>query len=291
MSDDPKPPEHAADAAPGRFVRFAGTDDYVADPALSAAVEAALALGRPLLVKGEPGTGKTELAEAVAHALARPLLTWHVKSTSKATEGLYVFDVVQRLHDSRFGDADVSDLSRYVRLGALGRAFASEAPSVVLIDEIDKADLEFPNDLLRELDEMAFTIPETGVTIRARHRPFTLITSNAEKDLPDAFLRRCVFHYLAFPEPERMARIVEVHHPALPATLVKAAIDRFFELRALKHLRKLPTTSELLDWLTVLVAAGVPEETVRSAHPFLGVLLKSERDLELVQRGGKPTWR
>lgn len=263
---------------------FQGTDEYIADEDLIGVVNAALAIGRPLLIKGEPGTGKTVLAEAVAQALGRPLLTWHVKSTTKAAEGLYTYDVVQRLNDSRFGDGDVADIGRYVRLGPLGRAFASEEPVVVLIDEIDKADLEFPNDLLREIDEMAFTIPETGETIRAVHRPFVLITSNAEKELPDAFLRRCVFHWLAFPDPQRMARIVKVHHPALPTLLLQVAMDQFFTLREVQGLRKPPGTSELLDWLAVLVHAGLDPDAVERAHPFLGVLLKNERDLAVARR-------
>ena len=263
--------------------RFEGSRDYVADDELQAVVEAAVALGRPLLVKGEPGTGKTRLAHAVAESLGMPLETWHVKSTTKAVEGLYTYDVVQRLNDSRFGDADVSDLRSYIRLGPLGRAFASEERVVVLIDEIDKADLEFPNDLLRELDEMAFTISELDETVAAKHRPVTLITSNAEKELPDAFLRRCVFHHLAFPDPDRMEAIVRVHHPSLSQDLVKAALDAFFKLRTTRGLRKKPSTSELLDWLSVLVHAGVSPEDLESEHPFLGVLLKQEQDLSRVR--------
>lgn len=264
--------------------RFEGTDRYVASDDLIAVVHAAAAIGRPLLVKGEPGTGKTMLAEAVAEALGMPLIAWHVKSTTKAADGLYTYDVVQRLNDSRFGDGDVSDIARYIKLGPLGRAFASEERVVVLIDEIDKADLEFPNDLLRELDEMAFTIPETGETIRAKHRPIVIITSNAEKELPDAFLRRCVFHYLAFPDMKMMAQIVRVHLPDLPTILLQHALDRFFELRGVQGLRKPPGTSELLDWLSVLVHAGLSPDAVRDAHPFLGVLLKNERDLAVAKR-------
>jgi MoxR-like ATPase len=263
--------------------QFSGADGYVADDALMRVVNAAIVLRRPLLVKGEPGTGKTVLARAVAEALGMPLITWHIKSTTKAVEGLYTYDVVQRLNDSRFGDRDVSDIRAYIRHGPLGRAFASEAPSVVLIDEIDKADLEFPNDLLRELDEMAFTIPETGETLRARERPITIITSNAEKELPDAFLRRCVFHYIAFPKPDQMEQIVRTHLPDLDARLMKAAIDRFFDLRRVKGLKKPPSTSELLDWLQVLVAMGVEPDALDSAHPFLGVLLKQERDQALAR--------
>lgn len=273
------------------FEQFRGTDTYVADPDLMSVVDAAVALGRPLLVKGEPGTGKTQLAHAVAQALGRPLLSWHVKSTTKAADGLYQYDVVHRLNDSRFGDHDVSDVGRYIKLGVLGQAFTADEPTVVLIDEVDKADLEFPNDLLRELDEMAFHIPETDVTISAKHRPVTIITSNAEKELPDAFLRRCVFHYLAFPDAERMADIVAVHHPDLDDALLQAALGRFFALRKVRGLRKPPSTSELLDWLTVLVHAGVDPEAITNEHPFLGVLLKQERDLATVLRGAGPAYR
>ena len=261
------------------FDRFAGSGTYIADPGLAQVVNAAIALQRPLLVKGEPGTGKTLLAHAVAEALGRPLVTWHVKSTTKAVDGLYHYDVVQRLNDSRFGDRDVSDIRKYVRFGPLGRAFLAEQPVVVLIDEIDKADVEFPNDLLRELDEMAFHVPELDETFRARHRPVTIITSNAEKELPDAFLRRCVFHYIAFPDREQMERIVRVHHPALDQALLDVALDRFFAFRRKQGLRKKPSTSELVDWLTVLVHAGLDPERLKTEDPFLGVLLKQEQDL------------
>lgn len=267
------------------FQRFQGASRYIADDELIASVNAAIALQRPLLVKGEPGTGKTLLAHAIAEALERPLLTWHVKSTTKAVDGLYIYDVVQRLNDSRFGDRDVSDLRSYIRMGVLGQAFRADDPTVVLIDEIDKADLEFPNDLLRELDEMAFTIPELDETVTARHRPVVIITSNAEKELPDAFLRRCVFHYVGFPERPRMERIVAVHHPDLDDRLLDAALDRFYAMRKTQGLRKPPSTSELVDWLTVLVRSGLDPDQIKSTDPFLGVLLKQEQDLERVLDG------
>ncbi len=269
------------------FARFEGTPTYIADGGLRSDVDAAVALRRPLLVKGEPGTGKTLLAHAVAEGLGMPLLTWHIKSTSKATEGLYHYDVVQRLNDSRFGDAaDVSDIRKYIKLGVLGQAFSAEAQVVLLIDEIDKADLEFPNDLLRELDEMAFHIPELDETVRAVHRPVVVITSNAEKELPDAFLRRCVFHYIAFPEPELMERIVRVHHPDVDRKLLGATIKRFYEVRDVQGLRKNPSTSELIDWIYVLVRSGVSPHEVEKALPFMGTLIKQEQDQQTIARGG-----
>lgn len=272
--------------------RFEGTADYVVDDDLRAVVDAAVVLGRPLLVKGEPGTGKTRLAEAVATSLGMPLISWHVKSTSKAVDGLYHYDVVQRLNDSRFGGGQVSDIRHYIRMGPLGRAFAAEKRVVVLIDEIDKADVEFPNDLLRELDEMAFHIPELDETVRAKHRPIVIITSNAEKDLPDAFLRRCVFHFIAFPDRARMEKIVRVHHPHLEQRLLDVALERFFAIRKVAGLRKPPSTSELVDWLTVLVHAGLDPDRLRQEDPFLGVLLKQEGDVAAVtgkKGGGGPT--
>jgi MoxR-like ATPase len=260
------------------FNRFEGSADYIADDDLMGVVNAAVVLGRPLLVKGEPGTGKTRLAEAVAGALGMPLMSWHVKSTTKAQDGLYHYDVVQRLNDSRFGDRDVSDIRQYIKLGVLGRAFKSEQRVVLLIDEVDKADIEFPNDLLRELDEMAFHIPEIDETVRAAHRPVVIITSNAEKELPDAFLRRCVFHFIAFPDRARMEKIVRVHHPRLDQELLDTALERFFAIRKVPGLRKPPSTSELVDWLTVLVHAGLDPEALKRQDPFIGVLLKQEGD-------------
>ncbi|TNE86760.1 MAG: MoxR family ATPase [Deltaproteobacteria bacterium] len=275
-----------------QFARFSGTDRYIADEGLMSSVNAALVLERPLLVKGEPGTGKTLLAHAVSEALGRPLLTWHVKSTTKAEEGMYTYDVVQRLNDSRFGDHDVSNIRNYIQYGPVGQAFASEVPTVLLIDEVDKADIEFPNDLLRELDEMAFTIRELDETVKAVHRPLVIITSNAEKELPDAFLRRCVFHFISFPDRERMERIVRVHLPKLEQNLLNAALDRFFAFRKTQGLRKPPSTSELVDWLTVLVASGLDPETVSEGDPFLGVLFKGEQDLAAAvdKRRGRSSW-
>ena len=262
---------------------FSGGSRYIADDGLLADVNAAIVLGRPLLVRGEPGTGKTQLAYAVAEALGKPLLTWHVKSSTNAKEGLYHYDVVQRLNDSRFGDANaVGDIRRYIHMGVLGRAFRAPEQVVLLIDEIDKADIEFPNDLLRELDEMAFTIPELDETVRAVHRPVTIITSNAEKELPDAFLRRCLFHYIAPPDKERLRRIVAAHLPRLETDLIEAAIERFLGLRRVEGLRKKPSTSELLDWLVVLARAGANPTEIARRMPFPGVLVKGEKDMELL---------
>ncbi|HEY3587465.1 MAG TPA: MoxR family ATPase [Myxococcaceae bacterium] len=265
---------------PSPFKRFTGTDRYLTNPALQAAVNCALALERPLLVKGEPGTGKTLLAEAIATALGLPLLTWHVKSTTRAQDGLYVYDTVQRLHDSRFGDGDVKDVGHYIRWGPLGQAFRSKGRVVLLIDEVDKADLEFPNDLLHELDRMRFRVMETEEEIVAAERPVVVITSNNEKELPDAFLRRCVFHFIDFPEVELMKRIVRVHHPALDEGLVDQALEVFYQLRTLTRLRKRPSTSELVDWLAVLQAAGIQNVKLEAQLPFVGALLKKEQDLE-----------
>ena len=265
---------------PSPFKRFTGTDRYLTNPALQAAVNCALSLERPLLVKGEPGTGKTLLAEAIATAIGVPLLTWHVKSTTRAQDGLYVYDTVQRLHDSRFGDGDVKDVGHYIRWGPLGQAFRSPGRVVLLIDEVDKADLEFPNDLLHELDRMRFRVMETDEEIVAAERPVVVITSNNEKELPDAFLRRCVFHFIDFPDVELMRRIVRVHHPALDEALVDQALDVFYQLRTLTRLRKRPSTSELVDWLAVLQAAGIQNVKLEAQLPFVGALLKKEQDLE-----------
>ncbi|MCA9671873.1 MAG: MoxR family ATPase [Myxococcales bacterium] len=268
--------------SPG-FIRFSGTDRYITSPALEQAVNAAIALGRPLLVKGEPGTGKTVLAEHIAEALEMRLLRWQVKSTSRAADGLYVYDTVQRLHDSRFGDADVGDIERYIRLGPLGEAFSSDEQVVLLIDEVDKGDIEFPNDLLYELDRMAFDVVETGRHVAAKQRPIVIVTSNNEKELPDAFLRRCVFHYIDFPDPELMARIVRVHHSDIESKLLDGCIARFFELRAIQGMRKRPSTSELIDWIAALRRSGVDTSKIGLQLPFLGTLVKKEQDLALVQ--------
>ena len=265
---------------PSPFKRFTGTDRYLTNPALQAAVNCALALERPLLVKGEPGTGKTLLAEAIATAIGVPLLTWHVKSTTRAQDGLYVYDTVQRLHDSRFGDGDVKDVGHYIRWGPLGQAFRSPGRVVLLIDEVDKADLEFPNDQLHELDRMRFRVMETEEEIVADERPVVVITSNNEKELPDAFLRRCVFHFIDFPDLELMRRIVRVHHPVLDEALVDQALEVFYQLRSLTRLRKRPSTSELVDWLAVLQAAGIQNVKLEAQLPFVGALLKKEQDLE-----------
>jgi MoxR-like ATPase len=261
------------------FKRFRGTFSYLTSDALEAAVNCALALEKPLLVKGEPGTGKTLLAEALAGALEVPLLTWHVKSTTRAQDGLYVYDTVARLYDSRFGDGDVRDIRRYIKYGPLGEAFRAPSRVVLLIDEIDKADLEFPNDLLHELDRMRFRVVETGDEVVARERPVVVITSNNEKDLPDAFLRRCVFHFIDFPEPELMKRIVAVHHPHVERQLVDQCLQVFYEIRAMSRIRKRPSTSELIDWIAVLQRAGVTSVKLDRELPFLGALLKKEQDL------------
>lgn len=268
--------------------RFEGTERYVATDDLKMAVNAALALQRPLLIKGEPGTGKTLLAEEVAAALDRPLLQWHIKSTTKAHQGLYEYDAVSRLRDSQLGEEKVRDIRNYIVRGVLWEAFESEQPVVVLIDEIDKADIEFPNDLLRELDRMEFHVYETQQTIKARYRPLIIITSNNEKDLPDAFLRRCFFHYIAFPDRETMQAIVNVHFPDIREDVVRAALDTFFTLREVPGLKKKPSTSEFLDWLQLLVSEAVPADRVGGIEGDLprlaGALLKNEQDVTLLER-------
>ncbi|MCX7156517.1 MAG: MoxR family ATPase [Rhodocyclales bacterium] len=271
-------------------MRFEGTDTYVATPDLMLAVNAAITLQRPLLIKGEPGTGKTMLAEEVAGALGVPLLQWHIKSTTKAQQGLYEYDAVSRLRDSQLGDEKVKDISNYIVKGVLWQAFEQGRPSVILIDEVDKADIEFPNDLLRELDRMEFHVYETRETIRAAVRPIVIITSNNEKELPDAFLRRCFFHYIKFPDKETMARIVDVHFPKLKQNLLREAMEVFFELREVPGMKKKPSTSELLDWLKLLVAEDIPPEALRSKDrktvvpPLAGALLKNEQDVHLFER-------
>ena len=273
------------------FDQFIGTDDYLASPELRDAVNVAIALQKPLLIKGEPGTGKTRLAEAIAANLSHDLLSWHVKSTSKAREGLYVYDTVQRLNDARFGDRDISDIRQYIKFGPMGRSFRADSRVVLLIDEIDKADMEFPNDLLHELDRMSFLVDETGETVSAEHRPVVVVTSNNEKELPDAFLRRCVFHYIDFPDEALMADIVRVHHPGLEEELMRQVLIAFYWLREQAEVRKRPSTSELIDWIAALRRAGVSPDVMEEKLPFLGVLLKREQDLEAVQnrsrRGGR----
>jgi MoxR-like ATPase len=264
------------------FHRFTGTDSYLVTPELRDAVNVAIALERPLLIRGEPGTGKTVLAEAIAENLVMELLTWHIKSTSKAQDGLYVYDTVQRLNDARFGDRDIRDIKQYIRYGPLGKAFTADQRLVLLIDEIDKADMEFPNDLLHELDRMSFAVVETSEHHTARHRPIVVITSNNEKELPDAFLRRCVFHYIAFPDKETMTRIVRVHHPDVEDELLHQVLLRFYWLRELPEVRKRPSTSELIDWIAALRRAGIPSERIEQELPFLGVLLKRENDVDVV---------
>jgi len=271
-------------------MKFQGTERYVATDDLRMAVNAAVALERPLLIKGEPGTGKTQLAQEIARSLDRPLHEWHIKSTTKAQQGLYEYDAVSRLRDSQLGDARVADIAHYIVKGTLWRAFESEQQAVLLIDEIDKADIEFPNDLLRELDRMEFHVYETRETIRALHRPIVVITSNNEKELPDAFLRRCFFHYIRFPDPETMADIVEVHHPGLKKSLLKEALEAFYRIRDVPGLKKKPSTSELLDWIKLLVAEDIPAEALRSDDqkgtipPLYGALLKYEQDVHLFEQ-------
>ncbi|MCA0202247.1 MAG: MoxR family ATPase [Proteobacteria bacterium] len=271
-------------------MRFTGTENYVATEDLMVAVNAAVTLERPLLVKGEPGTGKTVLAHEIAAALKLPLLTWHIKSTTKAQHGLYEYDAVSRLRDSQLGDAKVKDIANYIKPGKLWQAFAAESRQLLLIDEIDKADIEFPNDLLLELDRMEFFVFETGETIKAKHRPVIIITSNNEKELPDAFLRRCFFHYIRFPERETMERIVAVHFPDVKKNLVREALNVFFEIREVPGLKKRPSTSELLDWIKLLMADDIPPEALKAKDvktavpPLYGALLKNEQDVHMLER-------
>jgi MoxR-like ATPase len=271
-------------------MKFSGSDQYVATRDLTLAVNAALTLQRPLLIKGEPGTGKTMLAEEVAKTLGMPLLQWHIKSTTKAQQGLYEYDAVSRLRDSQLGDERVKDIHNYIVRGVLWQAFAADRQVVLLIDEIDKADIEFPNDLLRELDRMEFFVYETRETIQAKHRPLVIITSNNEKELPDAFLRRCFFHYIRFPDRDTMTQIVNVHFPNLKKNLLENVLESFYEMREVAGLKKKPSTSELLDWLKLLLAEDIPPEALRSndanslVPPLHGALLKNEQDVHLFER-------
>ena len=266
---------------------FQGSQDYVASEELMRAVNIAMVLQKPLLIKGEPGTGKTVLAEAIAKSLNKKLIIWNVKSTTKAQDGLYVYDVVQRLYDSQFGNQGVDDIAKYIKLGKLGEAFSADEQVVLLIDEIDKADLEFPNDLLWELDRMEFHIPETGRTVTAKHRPIVIITSNAEKELPDAFLRRCVFHYIEFPDRELMAEIVNVHFQDLDQHLLDQVLEAFYRIRSLPQIKKKPSTSEIIDWIQALIHGGYDPDRVVAEVPYLGVLLKKNEDIDALRK----SWR
>ena len=271
-------------------VRFSGTDNYIATEDLMVAVNAAVTLERPLLIKGEPGTGKTVLAHEVAKALNKPIIEWHIKSTTKAQQGLYEYDAVSRLRDSQLGEQRVHDIANYIQRGKLWEAFAADEQVVLLIDEIDKADIEFPNDLLLELDRMEFFVYETQERVQAKKRPIVIITSNNEKELPDAFLRRCFFHYIRFPDSETMEQIVEVHHPKLKKNMLREALNAFFEIRDVPGLKKKPSTSELLDWIKLLVVEDIPPEALKLKDkkdiipPLYGALLKNEQDVELLQR-------
>ena len=263
---------------------FKGSDNYVASEELMRSVNIAIALQKPLLIKGEPGTGKTMLAEAISQALGKKLIIWNIKSTTKAQDGLYVYDVVQRLYDSQFGNEGVDDIAKYVKLGKLGEAFSSDEQVILLIDEIDKADLEFPNDLLWELDKMEFYIPETKETIKAKQRPIVIITSNAEKELPDAFLRRCIFHYIEFPDAEQMEEIIKVHFEHVEENVLKQVLATFYWIRGLYNIQKKPSTSEVIDWIRALELGGVPSYKIKDTVPFAGVLLKKNEDIDTMRR-------
>ena len=263
---------------------FTGDSQYVASEDLLSTVNIAMTLAKPLLIKGEPGTGKTMLAAAVAHALGKKLIIWNIKSTTKAQDGLYVYDVVQRLYDSQFGTHGVDDIAHYIKLGKLGEAFSSDEQVVLLIDEIDKADIEFPNDLLWELDQMEFNIPETGETIRAKQRPIVIITSNAEKELPDAFLRRCIFHYIDFPDKAQMEEIIRVHFDDLDERLLQQAMNTFYMIRDIRGIDKKPSTSELIDWIRALQAGGIDPYEIETKIPFAGVLLKKDKDMQTLEK-------
>ena len=263
---------------------FQGSKDYVASDELMRSVNIAIALQKPLLIKGEPGTGKTMLAEAISQALGKKLIIWNIKSTTKAQDGLYVYDVVQRLYDSQFGNEGVDNIAKYVKLGKLGEAFSSDEQVILLIDEIDKADLEFPNDLLWELDKMEFYIPETKETIKAKQRPIVIVTSNSEKELPDAFLRRCIFHYIEFPDEKQMREIIKVHFAQVEERLLQQVLETFYWIRGLYNIQKKPSTSEVIDWIHALELGGVAPEKIRKAVPFAGVLLKKNEDIDTMKR-------
>lgn len=265
------------------MVQFHGNEEYIASDELIRSVNIAAALKKPLLIKGEPGTGKTMLAQAIAKSLDMELLIWNIKSTTRAQDGLYVYDTVQRLYDSQFGAEGVDDIAKYIRLGKLGEAFTRERQTVLLIDEIDKADLEFPNDLLWELDQMEFYIPETGVTVKAKERPIVIITSNAEKELPDAFLRRCIFHYISFPDAPMMEQIIRAHYPQMEQKLIDGVLEAFYRIRDMRGLQKKPSTSEVLDWIQALAIGGIPAKRLEKEIPFAGVLLKKTEDLKLLE--------
>ena len=264
--------------------QFTSTSQYVASEQLMSSVNVAIALQKPLLIKGEPGTGKTMLAQAVAQSLGKKLIIWNIKSTTKAQDGLYMYDTIQRLYDGQFGEEGVDDISRYIKLGKLGEAFEEEEQVILLIDEIDKADLEFPNDLLWELDQMEFYIHETKRTVKAKQRPIVIITSNAEKELPDAFLRRCIFHYIDFPDAALMEEIVRTHYPDVEENLLKNAMEVFYSIRSLRDIRKKPSTSELIDWINALQIGGISADKIRRELPFVGVIVKKDEDLETVRQ-------